>query len=103
MLFLGALPIEMRSMSVISFVLFSVGIIALGLFYQRVLALEAIVMKRTTEIERLAEMIENIEETLKSFKDDNRQTIEWVREDIRSYTSRVEKSLAEVRGRMYKE
>jgi len=103
MSFLDVLPIEMRAMSVMSLILFSVGMVALLMFYQRITALETIVSKRSTEIERLAEMIENIEETLKSLKDDNQRTTEWIREDIRGYTSRVEKSLAEVRGRMYKE
>lgn len=103
MSFLEVVPIEMRAMSVISAILFAVGVVALGLFYQKIMSLEAIVMKRSTEIERLAEMIENIEETLKSLKDDNRLTIEWVREDIRGYTDRVEKSLAEIRGQIYKE
>ena len=103
MVFLEALPIEMRAMSVISFILFSVGIVALCLVYQRVTALETVVMKRSTEIERLAEMIENIEDTLKSLKEDNRQHISWVREDIKEYTKRIEESLAEVRGQIYKE
>jgi hypothetical protein len=101
--FLEALPIEMRSMSVISFILFSVVVVALGLFYQKIMSLETVVMKRSTEIERLAEMIGNIEDTLKSLKDDNRQHIDWVREDIKGYTNRVERSLAEIRGQIYKE
>jgi len=103
MSFLEAVPVEMRAMSVISFVLFSVGAVVVYVFYQKLMALECVVTKRSTEIERLTEMIENVEETLKSLKDDNRQHIEWVREDIRGYTNRVEKSLAEVRGKMYKE
>lgn len=103
MTFLEAIPIEMRAMSVISFILFSVCTVVLWMFYQKVTSLEEIVMQRSTEIERLAEMMENIEETLKSLKDDNRQHIDWVREDIKGYSNRVERSLAEIRGQIYKE
>lgn len=94
-----SIPVEMRGISVISLVLFSFGSIITVFFYKRISRLEEVVTKRCTDIERLNEMTENLEDLMKSVKVDNQQMIEWVREDIRTNGDRIEASLSELRTR----
>ena len=90
MVFIDALPIEMRGASIVSFIMFSILAIAIWCFYQRITKLEGVVMERTNEISRLTETLDNLDEK-----------IGWIREDIKSYNSSVDKSMSEIRKNMY--
>jgi len=95
-------PIEMRGISIISAIIFSFGSIVIWCFYHRVSRLEEIVMDRSNEIDRLGEMTENLEELVESIKADNQRMIEWIRDDNKTTYGRIEKSLAEIRTKMYR-
>lgn len=96
------IPIEMRGISVISAIMFAFGSVIICCFYSRVSRLEDILMERCTEIDRLGEMTENLENLVDAIKADNRQLIEWVRDDNKVNYNRIEKSLAEIRTKMYR-
>lgn len=74
----------------------------MGYFYIRLTRLETLVADRCLDIERLGEMVESIKKMMESIKEDNRKTIDWIREDSRANWGRIEKSLAEIRSRLYK-
>jgi len=96
------IPIEMRGISIISAIMFTFGAIIIWCFYHRVSKLEDIVMDRCSEIDRLGEMTENLEDLVESIKADNREMIGWVRDDNKMNYTQIEKSLAEIRTKMYK-
>ncbi|MCD6163462.1 MAG: hypothetical protein J7K40_13760 [candidate division Zixibacteria bacterium] len=92
----------MRGISIISAIIFSFGSIVIWCFHHRVSKLEEIVMDRCNEIDRLGEMTENLEELVESIKADNQRMIEWIRDDNKTTYGRIEKSLAEIRTKMYR-
>jgi len=91
----------MRGISIVSVVLFTGCGIIMGYLYARLTHLETLVADRCLDIERLGEMSESTEKMMESIKEDNRKMIDWIREDSRANWSRVEKSLAEIRSRLY--
>ena len=93
MLFIDSLPIEMRAMSVTSFILFSAVAVVILLFCKRMLALEVVVAEYNTELQKLFVMTTTIEETIRSIDVLDHQHCEWVKD----YGNRVEKSLMEIR------
>jgi biopolymer transport protein ExbB/TolQ len=95
------LPVEMRAMSVLSAILFFFGGIILLFFHRRVNKIDNRVFDKSLDIEKLSEMCANTEKAVESIKEDNRKMIDWIREDSKTNWSRVEKSLAEIRGRLY--
>ena len=101
MIMLEWIPIEMHAMSVLSAILFGFGAIIGWYLHERIATLENTVVEKSIEIERLAEMCANTEKAVSSIKEDNRKMINWIREDNKASASRIEKSLAEIRGRLY--
>ena len=95
------IPIEMRAMSVLSSILFFFGGIAVVYLHWRVYKLDRTVFNKSLDIEKLTEMCANTEKAVESIKEDNRMMIGLVREDNKNNLSRIEKSLAEIRGRLY--
>jgi hypothetical protein len=96
------IPIEMRGLSIISAIMFTFGAIIIWFFYARVSKLEDVVMDKCSEIDRLGEMTENLEALVDDIKANNRQMIEWVRDDNKTTYNRIEKSLGEIRTKMYR-
>lgn len=95
------IPIELRAMSVLSAILFGFGGIVGWYLHERLTSLEKIVTDKSIDIERLSEMCMNTEKAVESIKDDNRKMIGWIRDDNKANSSRIEKSLSEIRSQLY--
>ena len=95
------IPVEMRAMSVLSAILFFFGGVILLFLHRRVNKIDNVVFDKSLDIEKLTEMCANTEKAVESIKEDNRMMIGLVREDNKVNLSRIEKSLAEIRGRLY--
>ena len=91
----------MRAMSVLSAILFCFGGIAGWYLHGRLATLEKTVTDRSKDITRLTEMCGNTEKAVESIKEDNRKMIGWIRDDNNANSSRIEKSLAEIRAQLY--
>lgn len=96
------IPVEMRCPSVITVLLFAVGVPLIWYLHRRVVGLENVVMARCIDIERLAEVAENLERMIQSIKDDNQRTVSWIREENTAQWSRIEKNIAEIRQKLYR-
>jgi len=70
--------------------------------HRKITNLEDIVIARCIDIEKIGELVNNLEDMTKSIKDDNRRTIDWIRDENSAQWERVEKNMAEIRQKLYK-
>ena len=96
-----SIPVEMRAMSVASFILFAVGTTVVAYLHTRMARIEQIVADSCVDIKRLEEMINDSEKTIKIIRTENHQFIDWVREDNTTRWDRIEDSLSEIRKQLY--
>ena len=101
MLDLTPIPVEMRAMSVASFILFAVGATVITYLHTRMTRTEQIVADKCVDIKRLEEMMKDSEKTIKIIRTENHQFIDWVREDNTTRWDRIEDSLSEIREQLY--
>jgi vacuolar-type H+-ATPase subunit E/Vma4 len=60
------------------------------------------VIARCIDIEKLAEIADNLEKMIGSIKDDNQRTVEWIREENTARGDRIEKNIAEMRKEIHR-
>ena len=99
---LDLIPVEMRCPSVITVLLFAIGLPLFWYLHRRITSLETVVVARCIDIEKLAVIAENLERMIQSIKDDNRQTSEWIRQENKALGNRIEKYIAEMRKEIHR-
>jgi septal ring factor EnvC (AmiA/AmiB activator) len=63
--------------------------------------LETVVVARCIDIEKLGVVASSLEKMIKSIKDDNRQTSDWIRQENAALGDRIEKDIAEMRKEIH--
>ncbi|MBW2077903.1 MAG: hypothetical protein JRI71_10220 [Deltaproteobacteria bacterium] len=96
------IPVEMRCPSVITALLFTIGVPLFWYLHRRIASLETVVIARCIDIEKLAEIADNLEKMIGSIKVENQRTIEWIRAENTERGKRIEKDIAEIRQKLYK-
>lgn len=96
------IPVEMRAMSVTSFILFSVGSGIIVYMHLRIMRIEQILEDRCIDIERLEEMMNSTEKSIKSMSDENHKFIDWIKDDNTSRWDRIENDMSEIRKQLYR-
>ena len=99
---LGSLPYTMRSPSIISIIVFGFGGIVVTYIHTRLTKLENVVMDRCIDIEKLGKMVESTNEAMATAQENNRNMLEWIRQDNRAMWTRIEKSLSELQAQVCK-
>lgn len=96
------IPVEMRCPSVITVLLFAIGLPLFWYLHRRITSLETIVVARCIDIEKLAEIAGNLEKMIASIKEDNQRTVDWIRDENTARGDRIEKNISEIRQKLYK-
>lgn len=99
---LDLIPVEMRCPSVITILLFAIGVPLFWYLHRRITSLETVVIARCIDIEKLAEIADNLEKMIQSIKDDNERTVEWIRAENTERGKRIEKDISEIRQNLYR-
>jgi hypothetical protein len=99
---LDLIPVEIRCPSVITVLLFAIGAPLLWYFHRRICSLETVVIERCIDIEKLAQIANDLEKMIVSIKSDNRQTVDWICRENTERGKRVEKDIAEIRQKLYR-
>lgn len=99
---LDLIPVEMRCPSAITILLFSIGVPLFWYLHRRISSLETVVIARCIDIEKLAEVADNLEKMFGLIKDDNQRTVEWIRKENTARADRIEKNIAEIRQKLYR-
>ena len=99
---LDLIPVEIRCPSVITVLLFAIGVPLFWYLHRRISSLETVVIARCIDIEKLGEIADNLEKMIGSIKDDNQRTVDWIREENTVRGERIEKNMAEIRQELYR-
>ena len=99
---LNLIPVEMRCPSVITVLLFAIGVPLFWYLHRRITSLETVVVARCIDIEKLGEVAGSLEKMYVSIKEDNQRTVDWIREENTARGDRIEKDIAEIRQKLYK-
>jgi hypothetical protein len=99
---LDLIPVEMRCPSVITILLFAIGLPLFWYLHRRITSLETVVIARCIDIEKLGVVANSLEKMIQSIKDDNRQTITWIRQENAALGDRIEKDIAEMRKEIHR-
>lgn len=85
------IPFEMRCPSVITVLLFTIGVPLFWYLHRRITSLEKVVVARCIDIEKLGVIASNLEGMIQSIKDDNRHL-----------GDRIENTIAEMRKEIHR-
>lgn len=79
---LNLIPVEMRCPSVITVLLFAIGVPLFWYLHRRITSLETVVVARCIDIEKLGVVASSLEKMIRSIKDDNRQLGDRIENNI---------------------
>lgn len=99
---LDLIPVEMRCPSVITVLLFAIGMPLFWYLHRRITSLETVVIARCIDIEKLGVVANSLEKMIQSIKDDNRQTSTWIRQENTALGDRIENNIAEMRKEIHR-
>ena len=99
---LDLIPVEIRCPSVITVLLFSIGVPLFWYLHRRISSLETVVIARCIDIEKLGEVAGSLGKMYVAIKEDNQRTVDWIREENTARGDRIEKDIAEIRQKLYR-